>query len=193
MSLTERKRIWRRTYRASRAARRTTHSDTTVTLNDIKPIIGQVPRTTTIAGYSPLTSEVDVLPLLREWVEGGGVALVPTADALASAGRSAPLWQVFQTFPKGRLGAEPELRALGDTTLILVPGLVFGSDGRRLGRGAGWYDRALSTASPDALLVGVCHDEELIERALVPIEDHDRLVDFVLTPSTLVSCRPTLN
>ena len=196
-----RKQIWRRAYLASRAARRIAHSRLPLTLQDIRQIIQAIPRSATIAGYLPLSSEVDVLPLLREWVEGGGAALVPTHAALASGGRSSPQWQrlSFQEGEDGCTEQTPEcaggtgdgtpLGVLSEAALILIPGLVFGRDGRRLGRGAGWYDRALSQATQGAILVGVCHAGELVEAMRVPIEEHDRLMDFVLTPTELVICR----
>ena len=143
------------------------------------------------------------MPLLREWVEGGGAALVPTPAALTSGGRSSPQWQRL-SFQEGEDGCEeqtpecasgtgdgPPLGVLSEASLILIPGLVFGRDGRRLGRGAGWYDRALSQATQGAILVGVCHAGELVEAMRVPIEEHDRLMDFVLTPTELVICRRT--
>lgn len=68
--------------------------------------------------------------------------------------------------------------ALSEAALILIPGLVFGRDGRRLGRGAGWYDRALSQATQGAILSGVCHAGELVDAKCVPVEEHDRLMDF---------------
>ena len=201
--MAERKQIWRRNYLASRAARRITHSRRPVTLWDIRTIIHAIPRSATIACYMPLSSEVDVLPLLREWVEGGGAALVPTPAALASGGRSSPQWQRL-SFQEGEYGSEeqtpecasgtgdgPPLGALSEAALILIPGLVFGRDGRRLGRGAGWYDRALSQATQGAILVGVCHSGELVDAKRVPVEEHDRLMDFVLTPTELVICHLT--
>ena len=39
--------------------------------------------------------------------------------------------------------------------LALVPGLAFAPDGRRLGRGGGFYDRLLPTLRDDCLKVGV--------------------------------------
>ncbi|MCO7204816.1 5-formyltetrahydrofolate cyclo-ligase, partial [Microbacterium sp. CnD16-F] len=53
--------------------------------------------------------------------------------------------------------------------------------GRRLGRGAGYYDRALAGLPQRRrpLLVAVVHAEELL--AEVPHEPHDLPVDVVVT------------
>jgi 5-formyltetrahydrofolate cyclo-ligase len=54
-------------------------------------------------------------------------------------------------------------------------------DGIRLGRGGGYYDRALRHARPGAVLVGVVFDDELLDE--LPSEAHDMRVTAVVTPS----------
>ena len=53
--------------------------------------------------------------------------------------------------------------------------------GVRLGPGGGYYDRALAHARPDAVLVAVLFDGELLDE--VPAEAHDHRVTAVVTPS----------
>lgn len=66
--------------------------------------------------------------------------------------------------------------------LILVPGLAFGRDGRRLGQGAGYYDRFLP--GTDAFTLGVAYDTEV--RESVPSRTHDAVMDGILTEKTLI-------
>jgi 5-formyltetrahydrofolate cyclo-ligase len=47
--------------------------------------------------------------------------------------------------------------------LFVVPGLLFDRSGRRLGRGGGHFDRLLIRARTDALRVGVCPSEALVD------------------------------
>ena len=54
-------------------------------------------------------------------------------------------------------------------------------DGTRLGRGGGYYDRALVHAREDAVLVAVVFDEELLDA--LPAGEHDVRVHAVVTPS----------
>jgi 5-formyltetrahydrofolate cyclo-ligase len=54
-------------------------------------------------------------------------------------------------------------------------------DGVRLGRGGGYYDRALRHVRPGAALVAALFDDELVEA--LPAEPHDRRVTAVVTPS----------
>lgn len=71
--------------------------------------------------------------------------------------------------------------ALGEADVVVVPALAVSRDGVRLGRGAGFYDRALAHARPDAELVAVVFDDELLDG--LPAEPHDHRVTAVLTPS----------
>jgi 5-formyltetrahydrofolate cyclo-ligase len=87
----------------------------------------------------------------------------------------------------GRFGlshpAGPRLgpTAIGAADAIVVPALAVDRFGIRLGRGGGYYDRALVHARPDAVLVTVVFDDERVDR--LPREVHDRPVTAVVTPS----------
>lgn len=61
--------------------------------------------------------------------------------------------------------------------LILVPALCYDLSCRRLGQGGGYYDRYLSDYG--GRTVGLCR-ERLLQKEL-PVEEHDRAVDLVLT------------
>lgn len=63
--------------------------------------------------------------------------------------------------------------------IVIVPGLAFTSDGRRLGQGGGYYDRYLPRLRADCVTVGVCFHEQLVES--VPGETHDQRVGRVVT------------
>jgi 5-formyltetrahydrofolate cyclo-ligase len=76
-----------------------------------------------------------------------------------------------------RLGAT----AIGTAEAVVVPAVAVDRSGVRLGRGRGFYDRALVHARPGALLVAVVHDDELLDD--LPAEPHDRRVGVVVTPS----------
>lgn len=71
--------------------------------------------------------------------------------------------------------------AIADIALFLVPGLAFDPPtGGRLGRGRGFYDRALAGAHPGARFIGVGFDCQLIR---VPLEAHDRQLHVTVTES----------
>jgi 5-formyltetrahydrofolate cyclo-ligase len=76
-----------------------------------------------------------------------------------------------------RLGAA----ALDGCDAVIVPALAVDHAGHRLGRGAGYYDRALAGVS--APLCALVFTHELL--AEVPHEPHDVPVQMALTPSGL--------
>ena len=65
--------------------------------------------------------------------------------------------------------------------LTLVPGVCFGQDGSRLGRGGGYYDRWLQNFT--GVSVGVCRQAFL--QSWLPTEPHDQKVQMILTEQGL--------
>ena len=65
-----------------------------------------------------------------------------------------------------------------------MPALAVDPAGRRLGQGGGYSDGALADlpvlVDGGPMLVALVHDDEVVDE--VPIEDHDRLVDAIVTP-----------
>lgn len=74
----------------------------------------------------------------------------------------------------------PEWTDLGAVELIVVPGVAFDSEGNRMGRGRGFYDRLLKS-TPRATKVGVAYDFQLLDH--IATEPHDVSMDRVITES----------
>ena len=93
----------------------------------------------------------------------------------------------LDTLGTGRFGIrEPTSQhpvvSLADADVVLVPGLAFDGRGGRLGRGAGYYDRALAPiGSVDArrALIGVALSIQIVPA--VPMDARDVAVDRVVT------------
>ncbi|WP_346621679.1 5-formyltetrahydrofolate cyclo-ligase [Blastococcus montanus] len=79
------------------------------------------------------------------------------------------------------VGARLGAGALGAADVVVVPATAVSRTGARLGRGAGYYDRALRHARPGAVLVAVVFDDELLDS--LPTEPHDVPMTAVVTPS----------
>lgn len=60
---------------------------------------------------------------------------------------------------------------------VLVPALAVDAAGNRLGKGKGFYDRALAGLDPSIPVIALVHDEEVFEA--IPHEAHDLKVDYV--------------
>ena len=69
--------------------------------------------------------------------------------------------------------------------VLLIPGLAFDREGRRLGRGRGFYDKFLSDFR--GIKIGLCFDGQLIES--VPTLEHDVKMNFIITNSELIKIK----
>ena len=56
----------------------------------------------------------------------------------------------------------------------------------RLGRGGGWYDRALAAATPGTPVWVLLNTDEVLPA--IPVHPWDRPVDALLTPAALLPC-----
>jgi len=63
--------------------------------------------------------------------------------------------------------------------LVMVPGTAFDPRGGRMGQGKGYYDRLLARARPDAPLVALAFDCQIV--ADIPVAAHDVFMDRVVT------------
>jgi 5-formyltetrahydrofolate cyclo-ligase len=77
---------------------------------------------------------------------------------------------------------------IAKASAILIPALRVGRDGSRLGRGAGYYDRALANVPThdDGGPIRIClvFDDEVDDS--VPSEPHDAPIDVIVTPSQII-------
>ena len=71
--------------------------------------------------------------------------------------------------------------------LLLFPGAAFDHSGGRVGYGGGFYDRFVSRLRQDVPLVAVAFSSQL--RESVPMDTHDRPVDYIVTDREIIDCR----
>jgi 5-formyltetrahydrofolate cyclo-ligase len=147
-----------------------------------------LPAADLVAGFLGVGTEPPTLPLLRALRERGATVLLPVVRPQARLDWAAlPADEAELT--AGPLGLrEPPPPYLGEGTLaraglVLVPALAVDRSGRRLGRGGGFYDRALAALPAHVVRVAVVFDDELLDE--LPAERHDQPVSAVLTPGGL--------
>ena len=138
----------------------------------------------TILLYAPLPEEVDVWPLVQKALAERKTITLPRFDAVAMKYVACRIENPAEDLVKGRFGIrEPvdrcALVSLNRVDLVLVPGVAFDLQGRRLGRGKGFYDRLL--ALTQGTTCGVAFDEQVVEE--VPVESHDVPLNCILTPT----------
>ncbi len=72
-----------------------------------------------------------------------------------------------------------DFAAIEENTFVVVPGRAFTLDGKRLGRGKGFYDLFLSTMKKSSknFVCGVCYDFQILED--LPVNQFDVKMDKV--------------
>jgi len=73
-----------------------------------------------------------------------------------------------------------------DIDVVLVPGMAFDRRGFRVGYGKGFYDTFIARLPRTAITVGLSYDETVV--SYVPLEVHDRAVDYLVTPTATHTC-----
>lgn len=140
--------------------------------------------------YWPLRDEVDTRPLIRSCYEAGVHVVLPVVEEDELVLR---LYEGEERMRPGAFGIlEPQgepFTAYEKIGRIYVPGMAFTQDGKRLGRGRGYYDRFLMhlhehAASPTPEIIGVCAPGHLL--ADIPCEKHDWRMHRVILPLFLI-------
>lgn len=125
--------------------------------------------------YLPMRGEPCTELIIGACRESGKRVCAPAFDS--RSGRYAPVW-----FPEGAeivrgLHGAPQPAVLhgaelGESALVVAPGLAFDRRGRRLGRGGGHYDRMLSAPeAASAARVGLAFEFQVLDE--VPSSECD--------------------
>jgi 5-formyltetrahydrofolate cyclo-ligase len=131
-----------------------------------------------LAGYMPIRTEVDPLPVMAAWQAPVGVPVI--------RGEGQPLdfhiWTAKAQMVEGPFGAAIPARAEPmRPEVIIVPLLAFDARGFRLGYGGGFYDRTLQLlrSGGPVLAIGLAYGAQ--EAELLPVEPNDQPLDGIAT------------
>ena len=132
----------------------------------------------TIYGYMPYNQEVRTVPMLERALQEGKRVAVP--KVYGDTMKFIYLEDMSQV-AKSDMGI-PEPVADGPvaedkTALVLMPGLAFDKEGRRIGYGGGFYDKFLSS-EPNHPTVALCYEFQMF--TTLDTEEFDIPVDLVL-------------
>jgi 5-formyltetrahydrofolate cyclo-ligase len=143
-----------------------------------------------VAGFMPIKSEINPLPLMRKLAAAGARIALP-----AVAGPGKPLimraWAFGGPLATGVWGIReprPEAPEVAPDILI-VPLLAFDRRGHRIGYGAGYYDLTIGAlrSKRRTAAVGIAFAAQ--EIAAVPATPRDAALDLVLTEREVIDCR----
>lgn len=147
----------------------------------------EIPQLTmggTVAAYFSVGTEPDTRKLITGLWKHGVYVLLPVClpgGVLDWAAYDGPDCVAPARFglmePTGpRYGPD----VLARVSAVVAPAMAVDRRGVRLGKGAGFYDRALSRTGPHTITIGVIYDTEFVSR--LPAEPHDFPVRAVATP-----------
>ncbi len=141
-----------------------------------------LPSKAVVAGYWPIDEEMEVRPLMTHLYRSGYVLALPVV-----VGPGQPLifrrWLPSLPLDAGVYGISVPSAEAPEATpgVLLVPLLAFDGEGRRLGYGAGYYDRTLATMrrAGDILAIGAAYAAQRMDT--LPEEASDQRLDWVVT------------
>jgi 5-formyltetrahydrofolate cyclo-ligase len=143
-----------------------------------------------VAGFMPMGSEINPIPLMRTLAGYGAQLALP-----AVAGRGKPLtmraFAFGETLVPGVWGIREPVSDAPEVTpdILIVPLLAFDRSGQRIGYGAGYYDMTIAAlrARKTIIACGVAFAAQ--EISSVPTTPRDVRLDLVLTEREVIDCR----
>lgn len=176
--------------RAARAARRAidpaARAAASVAVASRAIHVPEVAGARSVLAYAALPEELDPAPLVEALRQRGArIALprvcAPGVLALHWVEAKEPLavgWMGVSEPPEACTWASP-----AEFDLVLVPGVAFDATCRRLGFGGGYYDEFLAALPQGVPAVGLAFEEQMCDE--VPHEEHDAVLDAVVTPTAV--------
>lgn len=162
-----------------------------------------------VLAYIPMKNEADCIPAVLDAMKSGKIVAVP--KCVPETGEmdfyilknDLPLESQLEQGSFGIFEPKENLRLIrfafndgglsvcdgdgvlarndGDEIFVIVPGLAFTKDGKRLGKGKGFYDRFFerieNAGVKNVFKCGFCLPCQIVEK--IPCDEFDRKVDFV--------------
>jgi 5-formyltetrahydrofolate cyclo-ligase len=145
-----------------------------------------------VAGFSPMKTEINPVPLMRKLADLGAQLALPAID-----GRGKPLimraWHFGAPLASGQWGIRepvPEAPQV-DPDILIVPLACFDRAGHRIGYGAGYYDMTINALRAKKKIVAIGIGFAAQEIPQVPATERDARLDLVLTEREVIDFRRT--
>jgi 5-formyltetrahydrofolate cyclo-ligase len=139
--------------------------------------------------YAAAGNEVSTDLIMADAIESGRAVFYPRVDT-ATGTMTARRVRDRSELVRGAYGileppASSEVLDGEEFTniLVCVPGVAFGREGQRLGRGGGHYDRFIGQLGDEAISVGLAFSFQLLDR--IPEMGLDRRLNFIATESAV--------
>lgn len=128
-------------------------------------------------------NEVDTHKFIKYMLKNNKNIYIPIIDSKNKIMNISEL-KSFDELEKGFYGIlEPKKEFIRITNpnildIVITPGIVFAKDNYRIGYGGGYYDKFFANKELNALKIGVCFNEQIIEK--VPYNEYDIPVDYII-------------
>lgn len=143
-----------------------------------------------IMGYLAMNTEVQIDKVLQLALSSAKIVCVPKIvdkQGTMEAVKITSLDKMNKDDYGIRTPAEPcEVINPADIDVVLVPGLAFTSEGGRLGRGKGYYDRFLPLCTK-AKTMAVGYEFQVVNE--LPLNGHDVKINYLVTEKALRVCK----
>jgi len=154
-----------------------------------------VQRSSMVMLYMPLPSEVDLTPAAVRCFQMGQTVCVPTVDWTRQEMTATEVTsfddEAMDVDERGlRTPTAGRPIPAESIDVVVVPGLAFDTEGWRLGRGGGYYDKFLERIGKRTRLIGLGFDEQIVEQ--VPHDAHDIRMQTVVTDRRTTQTRGSL-
>ena len=144
----------------------------------------------TILFYLNFRSEAATRTIIDAALTAGKKVLLPKVDRKAHRLRLFEVKDLGADLEAGYMGIYEPMESVArpaspeEADLVIMPGVGFDTSGRRLGYGGGYYDRLIETLRPDAKLIALAFDAQVVDE--IPAEEHDKKVDKIITESRVI-------
>ena len=143
--------------------------------------------------YYPIFNEISPLVFIKYFKDNNITTALPVVDSNSNS-MVFKKWFKKEKLQKSHLGTYEPLRTNKTIfpQIIVVPMLMFDRKLNRLGYGAGYYDKLISTLKryfdkkqKNFITIGLAYSEQ--ETKSIPYESHDQKLDFIVTEKEILS------
>ena len=154
----------------------------------------------TVLAYCSVGNEPSTLALIDSLLKSGKKVCLPLCTDLDEEGHRTGAFDAmearvitsFDDLVAGAYGipepkADTEIVPPEEIDIVILPCVGCDRQCRRIGHGAGYYDKYLTTVRKDCFTMALCYEEALADE--LPMEEHDVPVDAVVTEKTVYRWR----
>ncbi len=132
-------------------------------------------------------SEVDTTNIIEKIKKSGSAVFVPRVN-LKTKTMDIVKYPKDKDFTLNKYGIREPKASLpaanpAEIDIVISPGAAFTKNLDRLGYGGGYYDKFFPELKPEAKIIAICYDEQIVEH--IPVEEHDKKMDYVVSASKI--------